>query len=563
MLSRVLIRNFILIEEAELDFQAGLNVISGETGAGKSILMDALLCLFGARSSRDYVRQGAEAAELSCQIDGVLSALPEATRQALALTELDLEEDSLLIMRRIDQKGRSTVRINGQLQPLTLLRELADQLVELHGQNEQLQLFRPEIQLSILDRYAELEDDSILERYQQNLTERQIQKKRLQRLGNNPQERALRLDLLYFQRTELLEADLKVGELDRLKQEARRLAAFSQLASDLELASTYLQVQDSSVDQQLAQSAKSLDFAAKHNQACRQVQTELFRLAEELAGVRRELLTLAEKVPSQEEAEFLNQERQSVILRLLAKYGGSEAAALASLEKIEEEITLLEEAEASSLQVQKELVRLTTALQEDSALIHHRREAAAQNLSAEITRSLQALNMSEAKFQIVVEQDLGQDFTFNGQDRVCFCLEVNPGEGMGELARIASGGEASRILLAIKACLAAQDALAIMMFDEIDAGISGQTSNLVAETLLQLSQTQQLIVVSHSAQICARADSHFYLSKEHVDGRTRSMIRKLDAEARCHEIARLLSGRADDPHSLDLARVMIEGGVPS
>lgn len=561
MLSRIEIRNFVLIEAAELDFQDGLNIISGETGSGKSILLDALLCLFGARMNREVLRQGAERCELTAVLDFDLSELNADLLERLSLTAEEIAEKRLIVYRSLEASGKSQCRINGRLLPVALVKQLAGELLEIHGQNDQQRIFSTETQTELLNRFAGPDFLELLALWRERIQERRVLTEQLEKLGADPFQREQRLDLLRYQIAEIEAAQVQDDELATLQKQVRRLAAFERLDGEVQSCARCLQGGDDDyLDQSLRRAAQALDFSAKHNQELAAIQDAFLRLADELGEEIRHLDQLSQRLPDYREELSRLQERQSLVLKLLAKYGGSEARLAQFYENAVAEERLLANCEQRFTELCAERETLDHSLDELAAVMAQHRQRAAKELAEAITAELQALDMPQARFVVHLEEQEKLRFSPNGREAVRFDLAINPGEGLYPLAKVASGGETSRILLAIKTVLAEVDACPLLIFDEIDSGLSGRATLKVAAALKRLARRHQILCISHSAQICARAQVHFVIEKTVEGERTYSTVRCLDRDERKREIARLLSGHEADPSSLELAEVLLKEG---
>lgn len=543
MIHRVEIDNFALLEHVELNLGPGLTVLSGETGAGKSILIDALDFASGGRADRTLIRQGADEASVTVLLD--CSEDPD---------------DELVIARTLRAAGRSYARINGVMATVGEVRDLMDTRLAIHSQNDQQTIFRASVHRRLLDMYAQKEVLPLIKAWNRERDAVHAINHRLEQLFLDPETRRRRRDILLYQVEEIEAAELVPGEDAELARQIKKDTAVRDIAEHLSQALAVLSSDDTpSVDEGLRRAMAELLPTTRVSTQMQALYDRGEALREEIAQWVDDLARVADRLDIRPDALERANARLATIRRLEDKYGGDIASVNAYAVKGREELERLDATET-------ELARL---LDDKQATLEHLRSVASdlkavrtragEALAKAINRELNDLNMQNASFDVeIVDEDLTESFLPNDPHRVQFLIAPNVGEPSMPLVSIVSGGEASRVLLAIKTVLAAMDALPTLIFDEIDTGISGKTSTMIARKLRAIADHRQVLCVTHSAPIAAAADTHFLIGK-HVDrGRTRTTVRPIEGEARVAEIARLLSGRPDDDKSRALAQDMLQ-----
>ncbi|HAL74698.1 MAG TPA: DNA repair protein RecN [Clostridiales bacterium] len=564
MLARIEINDFALIEKAVLTPGSGLLILTGETGAGKSILIDAIGALSGSKVGRDVIRHGQSRAMVEAVFTEPSHDLPDGLLTQLGLAGDDPDEDltdELILSREIQASGKSVCRVNGRLVALSVLRDISSYLIDIHGQHDQQAIFRTETHLSILDRYAGDPVSEATKAWQMIMSEFQTCLRQLNALGQDPAERARRVDMLRYQIQEIEAARPKTGEDDRLAQRRKIVANAEKITIALSEACELLNG-DSSVTilTSLARVANRIEPATAllpelAETAC-QIRENLYAL-QNAAAELRDALEHVECDPG--ELEKID-ERLDQLFRLKKKYGGTLEAVLQFHQQARQQLDDLADGEAQfeKLTKQKDLIRLRliAAGRRLSAL----RRSAAEQLEQHIARELGDLGMKGIRFAVSIEElSTNQDhYAGSGLDKIEFLISANPGEPLKPLIRIASGGEASRIMLAIKSILAEADRIPVLIFDEIDTGVSGRTASRVADKLSQLSRHRQIFCITHLAQIAAMADQHLLIEKISDEETTRTQLTELDADGRKEELARLLSGGVGDQTARQLASQLLE-----
>ena len=537
MLLEIRVRNFAVIDAVTTSFAPGLNVLTGETGAGKSMLLDAILLIRGARAQTDVIRTDTETAT----VEAVFDVAPRGPAAAvLEEAGLGLDQGQLVIRRELARSGRHRAFVNDSPVTVGLLERLGDHLVEIHGQHEHQRVLEPARQLDLLDRFADAEE--LRDRVGDLFAKHRAAKAELERARAAERDRAQREDLLRLQVSELGAARLRMGEEEELRVERRRLQHAERLSAGLAEAGGLLNDDDSSAMSRLHRTARLLRDLARLDPAfaapADSVDGAGALVEDALAAVRslRESITMT---PGRLDAI---DERLDALTRLKRKYGDTESAMLAFREVAAAELERLGRHEEILAEQERMLGELDAELSGAAHELAKRRGDAAERLAGETARELRQLGMERARFEIAVARAPFEEIGPRGLDRVEFRLSTNPGEDVRPLARIASGGELSRTMLALKAILARADRVPTMIFDEVDSGIGGRVAAVVAQKLAAAAEGRQVLCVTHLAPIAARAAHHVRVSKSVRGGRTRVSAELVTGEARVEEIARMVAG---------------------
>ena len=553
MLNDLHIENIAVIERADISFSPGLNVLTGETGAGKSIVIDAIGAVLGERVSRELVRSGAE--------KGLVSAVFDLQGAEDWLAENEIEaEDELIIQRRILADGKSSCRVCGTPVTAAQLKELAGLLVDVHGQNDGRQLMDEHRHLAYLDRFGKLQEP--LEAFRAEYARYRALQKDLDRLEMDEIEKERLSESLRAQIEELEKAQLRPGEKDTLSARRDLLRNAEKLTEALDEAFRLLYAEEDN--------AISLLQSAEHYaQRAASIAAELEPAAAALHEAGFALTDAAEQLRDfRERLDFSPEEydrlelRLSQLNKLERKYGRDEAELPDYLEQCREKLDELVYADERSEKLRKELKEQTLRCQKSAELLRERRKAAAVQLEERIVKELRELNMPSVRFAVdfvPIEQAPG--FDRSGADQVRFLMSANAGEELGRISRIASGGELSRIMLAMKNVFAENDPVPTLIFDEIDTGVSGVAAQRVGEKLYTVSTGKQVMCVTHLPQIAAMADSHYLIAKEERGGRTYTQVEPLDEEGRCRELARLHGGKLVTETTLASAKEQLAGAA--
>lgn len=570
MLTELTVRNFALIEEVRLSPETGLNILTGETGAGKSILLDALSLILGGRASSEFVRQGTDKAT----IEALFSVSPNEDLYELANHfGIDLEEDTLLIVRELSASGKNVCRINGRMVTVQMLKQFGAFLINMHGQHEHQTLQDAAEQLELIDAYGGEDLLQLRERVTEAYDHYWEARVRLREASVGEQERIRRLDLLRFQLDEIKEAKLRAGEERDLEDERNKLAHAEKLFASASASYTLLysgEGRTPSTLDQLNQTITELEAVIRYDETLAPVleltKTALYHV-EEAAHVLRDYKDDVEFNP----ARLAHvEERLNVIARLRKKYGESVEAILEYAAAIEADLHALENYEENLERLEHEVERSGQALAKHALILSKARRTAAEQLSNAVMGELAELMMPKTQFAISFTQIQEADglpigerrvhVSETGIDRVEFLFSPNVGEPLRPLAKIASGGELSRTMLAIKSILADVDNVGTLIFDEVDTGISGRAAQAVAEKLAAIGRKRQVICVTHLAQVAAMADNHYLIQKQQDESRTRTQVAALDKQERVHELARMLSGAELTDTTLRHAEEMLERG---
>lgn len=556
MLKSLTVWNFALLEHVQVEFQSGLNILTGETGAGKSILIDSLGAVLGARMSADMVRSGCD----WLRVEAVFSLEDESLGLHELLTQqaIDDSDKELIITRQLTRAGRSTALVNGCHVTLAILRQIGAYLVDIHGQNENLALLKEENQFHLLDGY-DPDVAEALAAYTCAYREWREKKKAYNEKQQASREYAQRLDMLHWQDKEISEANLKAGEDEALETEIRKLSHAEKIVGSIEESYELLEGGGGSglgVLPALSQVKKDLEDISRFDDALANAQKMVEEAYISLQEASYELRDYGESVEFSPARLDQLQSRMDVIYRLCKKYGATLDDVLAHQEKVERELSEIENYDEDIAALEKEIAALEKELGKKAAALTELRRAAAKDLSSAIEEQLFALGMPKAQLAIRVEQ--AADYGPRGRDEVAMFFSANPGEAEKPLQRVASGGELSRIALAIKTVASSRDSsVPSMVFDEIDTGIGGRTAQMVAERIALVAQYKQVLCITHLPQIACMADAHLYISKRTEEGTTATQIRPLSERERISEIARMASGADMTTASLDNAREMV------
>ena len=555
MLLSLRVWNFALLEEVAVEFGSGLNILTGETGAGKSILIDALGAILGQRISNDAIRSGADALRVQAVFSLDSSDKPLRT----LLTEQDIEcEDELIILRKVMRTGKGTILINGTHVTLTFLRKIAPHLVDIHGQNENLALLHEDAQRSLLEggdsslcellmRYAEV--------YSAWREKSRLREERAEKIADIGE----RVDMLRWQEKEIAEAELTEGEDEELEVEIRRLSHSERLVENASDVSNLLSEDGEeglSVLSALSRVTHALDEIARYDDGLSNTRSMIEEAYISLQEASYEVRDYLDSIDADPARLDMIQTRMDAIDRLKKKYGGSIPAVFERLFVIRNELESVDNYDIDMERLEAEITALYEQLKVLAADLTVRRQEIGAVLSGSIERELQDLGMERARFRIVVTPE--EKYTNRGADRLTMLFSANVGEEEKPLEKIASGGELSRIALAIKSIAAARDiGGASMVFDEIDTGIGGRTAQMVAERIAFVAQYKQVLCITHLPQIACMADEHLYIAKSVKGEATVTQVEELSADERVREIARMASGDDVTEAALANAREML------
>ncbi len=554
MLRELRIRNFAVVENVTVVFAPGLNVLTGETGAGKSILIDALLLLRGARAQTDVIRADADAATVEAVFEP-----PRDGRATAVLRDAGLEagEGEVVIRRELTRAGRHRAFVNDSAVTVALLERLGEHLVDVHGQHEHQRLLEPLRQLELLDRFADVDD--LAERVAGLFAKFRAARDELDRTRSAERDRVQREDLLRFQVSELDAARLRVGEEEELRAERRRLQHAEKFAAGLAEVTTLLDDERHSVRGGLARAMRVLGDLGRIDPAFGAagggLEAARIQVEDTLATLRGLREGLAQE-PGRLEAI---DDRLDALGRLKRKYGDSEEAMLRHRDDAAAELERLSRHDEVVAAQERMLAEVGGELSAAAEALSERRAAAATRLATRAEKALRALGMERAVFRIGVERAPSARIGPRGLDTVEFALSANPGEELRPLARVASGGELSRTMLALEAVLARADRVPTLIFDEVDAGIGARVAATVGETLAAAAHGRQVLCVTHLAPIAALAQHHLTVTKSVRGGRTRATVAVLEDGERVAEVARMLGGEGGSAAAVRHARELLGG----
>lgn len=552
MLWRLEIDQLALIERAELELSEGFGVITGETGAGKSLLLGAIAAISGAAVSKDLIRSGADTALVEAVFLDVRRHFPD-DEEVLSYLE---EEDQLIIGREIRRNGRHLCRVNGRMVPLAFLKRIGGRLCDIHGQNDRQKIFEADKHLSLLDRFGREEIAPAKMAYHRAWQASVELSKQEKELLADPEERRMLTERLQYQINEIQNIDPQEGEDESLSRRRDLLANEEKLNLGIGAALQSLSG-GSGAAEALALAFAEIRELTPYLEALGPAVSNLEQASELVRETVSSLHHISDSLDSRPGELEAVDGRLDAITRLKKKYGGDIEAVRHFLKLAEERLERIEQAAAMADEIREKRLRVTAVLNERGLALREARKKAAERLSRSIRKELKELGMTQADFSVrFTEKDVARAGA-EGMETCEFMLAANRGEALKPLAQTASGGEASRIMLAIKVILAEADETPLLIFDEIDTGISGETTTIVAEKLKRLGKSHQVLCVTHQAQIAAAADYQFMIYKQSDAERTRTFIRPLGAEERARELSRLLSGNREDERSLELARQLL------
>ncbi|MDD2533758.1 MAG: DNA repair protein RecN [Eubacteriales bacterium] len=566
MLSRVEIQDFALIEHAVLEPRQGLFVISGETGAGKSILIDAISALTGERIGKDYVRRNSQRFRVEAVFEHVESKLSD---ELIELLGVDFEADpdalqEIILSREVNALGKSSCRINSRLVPLSVLKQLVTQLIDIHGQNDQQGIFDPQNHRRLLDRFGGNEINQAYLAYVHIADQlKQIQND-LNVLGSDPAERERQLDLLKYQIKEIEYVDLKTNEEQSLNERQKYLANRDKIIQAAgQTFAELIGADEQTIDERLSRLLQGLDSSARASNQVSLAKDKMSQARDLLSEAADHLQAIIDD--DQDDPGELQriEKRLDLIYRLKKKYGGNIDQVLVFLEQARLQLVELSDGEAKFSRLNEQKAHLSVELNKVGELLGEIRRKYALKIEVEIGNQLEDLGMKGVRFAVSIVSAKWMDGTIpkSGLDKIEFMISANPGEPLKPLARIASGGEASRVLLAIKTILARADETPVLIFDEIDTGVSGTTASRVAEKLDQIARHHQVFCITHMAQIAAMADQHVLIEKQMSQDKTWTELTELNRESRISEMMRLLSGGSGDDKARQLAIHLLDASL--
>ena len=536
MLHNLYVKNLALIDEIEVEFTKGLNILTGETGAGKSIILGSVNLALGGKYSADIIRKGAEYGYVE------LTFFVENKTQAEALKRKDIfPEDGVVVLSRKLMSKRSISKINGETVPIALLKEAASILIDIHGQHEHQSLLYKKNHLTILDAFAKENIKQVKEKLAKAYLIYKEQKEELEEALTDEKERNKEIGFLEFEIQEIRQAKLSRQEDETLEETYRRMTNGKKIVGNLEEAYEYTGGTNSeTASEAISRALRCMQEAAGCDEQAQDMFQQLAEIDSLLNDFNRELSDYKMSFDFSEETFFEVETRLNEINRLKAKYGNSIEEILEYCDKKEERLLKLQDYDAYLAQLQKKVEETEAEVKHYSNQLSLLRKEESVKLAEAIRKGLRDLNFLDTEFEIVF-RELGT-YTVQGTDEVEFMISMNPGEPVKALGDVASGGELSRIMLAIKSVMAEKDQIETLIFDEIDVGISGRTAQKVSEKMFFIGRNHQVICITHLAQIAAMADAHYAIEKQVEDGVTKSKIFRLSKEQEIEELARILGG---------------------
>ncbi|MCG3413003.1 DNA repair protein RecN [Staphylococcus massiliensis] len=553
MLQTLSIRQFAIIDELEVHFGDGLTVLSGETGAGKSIIIDAIGQLIGVRASHDFVRHGAKKAT----IEGIFDI--DNAKDAIAILkdmDIDVDEDFLIVKREIFSSGKSICRINNQTVTLQSLRKVMQELLDIHGQHETQSLLKQKYHLTLLDQYAEGQYDKELKQYHKTYEAYVSKKKELKNLESADQALLQRLDLMKFQFDELKEAHLKEGEIEDLEAEIKRIQNSEQLSYALNNAHVVLTDENAIPDRLYELSTELQNINEIIPDQYQELKDQVDQFYYLLEDAKHQIYD--EMSNTEFDEQYLNEleSRMNLLNNLKRKYGKDIKSLLLYQETIADEIHKIENYEESSAELRKEIEELYDKVIKYGEQLSKKRRKVAQELRDHIVDEIQNLQMKDANLEISFKKL--DSPSHDGLEFIEFLISPNKGEPLKSLNKVASGGELSRIMLALKSIFVKSRGQTAILFDEVDSGVSGQAAQKMAVKMKDIAKHIQVICISHLPQVAAMSDHHLFISKVEKDDRTTTSVQELEGDNRIDEVARMISGAQVTSITRENAKEMIE-----
>lgn len=552
MLSNLKISNIAIIKEAVIDFDNGLNVLTGETGAGKSIVIDAINAILGERTSRELIRTGSNNAEVSAFFENI-------NNDVICMLEemgLNCEEDnSLLISRKISIDGKNICKVNGSNVTVSMLKKIGQKLINVHGQMDNHNLLNEELHYTYIDSFAE--NSNIIDEYLIAYNDYLTCKKRYDNLIVDEGEKARKIDLLTYQIKEIEDADIKIGELNELETRRKVLQNAEQLISLVNNAVEIINGNDdfSGVADMLNTASNSLIKASAFDETLNSVSDTVAEMSYNIADCASELNNFLYSFDVDPHELDLIEERLDVLFKLIKKYGRTEVEILGFLENVQKELDEITFSDKLKEQLEIQLKEKYEIMEKASRKLSANRQKYGLIFIESIKNELSFLDMASISFKIVQNR---KAFDETGADEIYFLISANAGEEPKPLSKIASGGELSRIMLAIKNVLASKDNIPTLIFDEVDTGVSGRAAQKIGIKLKEVSKNRQVLCVTHLAQIACFADNHFLISKSESENKTYTKVEPLDNDGKIYELARIIGGIETSQLSLDAAAEMIE-----
>lgn len=554
MLSHLIIENFVLLERLELDFSKGLTVLTGETGAGKSLIVDAIEGIIGGRLSPDQIRTGSKSAYLEA-----IFTLTPVIRDILIENGFDELEDTIILSRTIQRSGNKC-RINGQLVTQNFLRQIGEYLIDTIGQNENQYLFKVERHKQIIDSIGNEEHKKLLEKTKDLYLKLNIYKKEYEEVKKSSQENKRQIDFYRFQLTEIEESNLKIDEEDELKKEREILAHAEDLNKNLNQAyhQLYSSEDNTSICDMVNSVSRMISDSARYDTDLESVNTELENISIQLEEIARTIRNHSDNIEADPFRLSEVEERLNIILKMKNKYGQTVEEVLVYLDELRGKVSLVENSEERLSELEKNISILQKQYKEQSEKLSQSRQNIAESLEPQVEKELSELGMAKTKFKVnfIKKENISE----NGIDNIEFLLSPNPGEPLRSLSKTASGGESSRITLSLKMVLHKSGQVPTLIFDEIDAGISGKAALVVSHKLGKLAEDTQILCITHLPVVAAMSDNHLWIEKNSTDDRTLVSINELDEQNRIEKLAQM-SGAKIGKESLQYAKGLYKEAI--
>jgi DNA repair protein RecN (Recombination protein N) len=538
LLAELSIRNFAIIDSLSVTFNKGLTVLTGETGAGKSIIIDAIGLLIGGRGSTEFVRYGTQKAE----IEGLFHIRSgHRVYEKCEEVGISISDEMVVLKRDITDSGKSVCRVNGKLVTLAVLKEIGQSLVDIHGQHETQYLMQPEKHLFLLDSFGDSDFKQRLLRYEECYKEYKEISKQLSQLSRNEQEIAQRIDLLAYQLDEISGANLEPKEDIKLEEEKTKLGNFEKIHEHLQDAYHSLYGEGKGLEL-ISRALSDFSQVAALDDTLKSDEEQLansFYVLEELTYKIRDMNDTLEYNPDR-----LNiiEQRLDEISKLKRKYGNTVEEIVEYGNKIKKELELIQNKDNHIEALKKKQLSILSNLETAGKKLTKKRKETADILKKSIQRQLKELYMEKTEFEVVMEKSADNPFSKTGMDHVEFFISPNPGEPLKPLSKVASGGELSRVILALKTIFSENQGITAIIFDEVDTGVSGRVAQAIAEKIYSVSVGSQVLCISHLPQVAAMADTHLHISKQSIDGRTVTKVLSLKMDEKINEIGRMISG---------------------
>jgi len=554
LLTKLHIKNIAVIDEITIEFVSGFNVLTGETGAGKSIIIDSINMVLGQRTNKDLIRNGEERAA----VEAIFEINSESVKQAICNMGIDVEDDLLLIYRDLNTDGKSNCRINGQLVTAGMIKEIAKLLINIHGQHDNQVLLTPSKHIELLDSFANAYE--ALSRYRAVFEQTKTIENALKSCTFDEQEKQRRIDLLQYQIEEISSANLKADEEDLLNERKIFLNSAGRITNVIEKSREILyNGSDEALSVHDLISGLVSDFSeiSKYDEKLKEFYNQMDAISISIDDVIYQIRDYADTVEFDIGEINSIEERLDVIHKLKRKYGANISEIIEFYDKIAEELEQIASNDERIIKLNSDYEKSIAKQREIANEITQLRKKFALVLEEKIMQQLTDLDMNKVNFVVSITD---ADFNINGADAVEFLISTNMGEPVKPLSKIASGGEMSRIMLAIKSILADTDEVSTLIFDEIDTGVSGRAAQKIAEKIHKISAKKQILSITHLAQIASMAKTHFLIEKNIEDNKTKTKVIKLSQEERTNELARIIGGAQITPITLQNAKEMLERG---